>query len=196
MGHGWEALRNEPQARRYLGSPEMLRAPRVADIVLADAAATAAGMEGLVDQVLLEEASLAPLDLLSPRHRAATFREAVGQGLGPPPGFMRATAAVSRFVIIRAHDEVLTGRLTLRAAGDVTVVANGVHVITFTAEPSWGTYDVPMPLCRGRNLISLHWPHPRPDVAATFERAARRLERGLYPEVLAAFGEIHAFTAS
>lgn len=31
---------------------------------------------------------------------------------------------------------------------------------------------------------------------AEFERATRRLERGLYPEVLVAFGELHAFTAS
>ena len=192
----WDALGREPQGRRYLGAPEMMRAPRVADMTLADAMAAAAGADGLVDRILIEEAALAPLDLLSPSHRAATFREAVGQGLGPAPGFVRATAPVSRFAVVRADAEQLTARITLRAAGDVTVVVNGVRVGRLAAKPQWTTSDIALALNRGRNLVELHWPPPRPDAVAEFERAARRLERGLYPEVLVAFGELHAFTAS
>lgn len=192
----WDALGREPQGRRYLGAPEMMRAPRVADMTLADAMAAAAGADGLVDRILIEEAAPAPLDLLAPSYRAATFREAVGHGLGPAPGFVRATAPVSRFVIVRAEAELLTARVTLRAAGEVAVVVNGVRVGSVAAQMRWTTSDIALALNRGRNVIELHWPPPRPDATLEFERAARRLERGLYPEVLVAFGELHAFTAS
>ena len=174
----------------------MLRAPRMADLVLADAAAAAARRDDLVDRVLLEEAAPAPLDILALRHRAATVREALGQGLGPPPGFVRATAPVSRFVVVRASAEDLKARITLRSAGEVAVVVNGRRVAALPAEPEWKTFEVPLVLARGRNAIELHWPPPQVDAAAEFERGARRLERGLYPEVLAAFGELYAFTAS
>jgi hypothetical protein len=192
----WDAVGRDPQGRRYLGAPEMMRAPRVADLTLANALAAAADADGLVDAILLEEADPAPVDLLAPRHRATTFRDVVGQGLGPPLGFVRATAPISRFVVVRARAENLSARITLRAGGVVAVVVNGVRVAALPAGMRWTTSELALPLDRGHNLIELHWPPPRPDTSAQFERAARRLERGLYPEVLAAFGEVHAFVAS
>ena len=70
-----------------------------------------------------------------------------------------------------------------------------LRVAGVAATMQWTTHEFALPLDRGRNVIELQWPPPRPDAAAEFERAARRLERGLYPEVLAAFGELHAFVA-
>ena len=124
------------------------------------------------------------------------MREASGQGLGPAPGFVRATAPISRFVVVRRDAEQLTARITLRAAGEMNVIVNGMAAGRVAARREWTTSDLVIALNRGRNLIELHWPPPQPDAAAEFERAARRLERGLYPEVLVAFGELHAFTAS
>jgi hypothetical protein len=192
----WDAVGRDRQGRRYLGAPEMMRAPRVADLTLANALAAAADADDLVGRILLEEVDAAPLDLLAPRHRATTFRDVVGQGLGPPLGFVRATAPISRFVVVRARAENLSARITLRASGVVAVVVNGVRVAALPAGMRWTTSELALPLDRGHNLIELHWPPPRPDTSAQFERAARRLERGLYPEVLAAFGEVHAFVAS
>ena len=193
--HAWEAIDREPQGRRYLGAAEMLRAPRVADITLAKALAAAAGNDSLVDEVLIEEAAVLPLDLLAPKHRATTFRDVIGQGLGPTPGFVRATAPRSRFVVVRANAETLTARITLRAAGEVAIVVNGAESLRVPARRQWTTTEFGLTLNRGPNVIELRWPTPQPDAAAEFERAARRLERGLYPEVLIAFGEVHAFTA-
>ena len=192
----WEAVGRDPQAHRYLGAPEMMRAPRVADLTLANALAAAADADGLVDAVLLEEADPVPVDLLAPRHRATTFRDVIGQGLGPLLGFVRATAPISRFVVVRAQAENLSARITLRASGVVAVVVNGVRVAELPSRMRWTTSELSLPLDRGHNLIELHWPPPQPDTSAQFERAARRLERGLYPDVLAAFGELHAFVAS
>ena len=139
---------------------------------------------GAVDRILLDEADEPPLDLLRSRHRAATFREAVGQGIGPPLGFVRATAPVSRFFVVRARSEHLTGRVTLRATGNVEAVVNGGGGAVLPAEPRWKAYELPLPLNRGRNVVELRWLAPQPDAPKEFERAARRLERGLYPEVL------------
>lgn len=191
----WEEIGREPQGRRYLGAAEMLRAPRVADLGLASALAAAAGDEAMVEAVMIEDASPPPLDLLASRHRATTMRDAVGQGLGPPLGFVRATAPISRFVIARAKAELLTARLTLRADGEVGVTVNDVESARVPARARWTTTEFALALNRGLNVIELRWPRPRPDVEAELERAARRLERGLYPEVLVAFGAVHAFTA-
>jgi len=96
---------------------------------------------------------------------------------------------------VRAAAEILTARITLRAAGDVAIVVNGAESARVAARTQWTTTEFGLKLNRGQNVIELAWPTPRPDAAAEFERAARRLERGLYPEVLIAFGEVHAFTA-
>jgi hypothetical protein len=191
----WASFGKEPQARRYLYAPEMLRAPRVDDTTLARALAAAAGDPGLVDRIALEQASGGAIDLLDTAHRAATFREAVGQGLGPSLGFVRATAPVSRFVVVRQRAETLDAAVTLRAAGPVRLVVNGVSVGEVGARPEWSTATFRLALDRGRNTIELHWPAPHPEVWREHERAARQLERGLYPDVLTAFGEVHAFTA-
>jgi len=190
----WEAVAREPQGRRYLGAAEMLRAPRVADITLAKALASAAN-EDLIDNILIDEAVSTPIDLLAPKHRATTIRDVFGQGLGPSPGFVRATAPRSRFVLVRANAETLTARITLRAAGEVAVFVNDAESARVRARMHWTTVEFAVALNRGQNVIELRWPAPQPDCAAEFERAARRLERGLYPEVLIAFGEVHAFTA-
>jgi hypothetical protein len=72
---------------------------------------------------------------------------------------------------------------------------NGVPVCTVAAGRQWTTFVLTLPAARGVNRIELEWPllSPRAD---SLERAARRLERGVYPDVFPAFGEIHAFTAS
>jgi hypothetical protein len=195
LSSSWPVLRAEPQIGRYFGSPEMLRAPRVADVVLADAVATAAKLNGRVDEILIEEAAPAPLDLLTPRYRATTFREAIGLGLGPAPAYIRATARVSRFFVVRPRPERLHARLTLRCDGVVSVDINGEAAGTLAGESRWKSFELPLVLARGRNVIELHWPAPRQNAPDLFEQAARRLERGLYPEVLVAFGELFEFRA-
>ena len=192
----WEVIGRDPQGRRYLGAIEMLRAPRVADITLATALASAAGGDEVVDRLLMEEAPFLPLDLLAPKHRATTMRDVIGQGLGPMIGFVRATSPRSRFIVYRASGETLTARITVQAHGDVAVVVNGTEAARISAQPHWTTTEFGLELNRGQNVIELHWPTPQPDVEVEFERAARRLERGLYPEVLVAFGAVHAFTAT
>jgi hypothetical protein len=191
----WDVIAREAQGRRYLGARDMLRAPRVADITLARALASAAGDDSLVDQILIEDASPLPIDLLATRHRATTMRDAIGQGLGPSLGYVRATAPVSRFVVARAGEETLAVSITLRAEGAVLVLVNGVETARIAARGQWTTTRFNVTLQRGQNMVELHWPAPRPDIEGELERAARRLERGLYPEVLVAFGAVHAFTA-
>jgi hypothetical protein len=196
LTRAWEVLRTEPQVWRYLGAPEIQRAPRVVDVALADALAEAADLGGLVDQLLVEESASIPLDLLAPRHRAATFREAVGQGIGPQLGFVRVTAPTSRFLVVRPVAQELTGRITLRASGRVSVIVNDVRVAEIPGQADWETCQVRLPLTAGRNVVELRWPPPAAEIEPALERAARRMERALYPEPLAAFGELHGFTAS
>ena len=98
-------------------------------------------------------------------------------------------------MLVRAGAETLTARVTLRAAGEVAVFVNGAESARLPARMQWTTAEFGLSLNRGQNVIELRWPAPQPDCAVEFERAARRLERGLYPEVLIAFGEVHAFTA-
>ena len=190
-----DRAQHEPQMRRYLGSREMLRAPRVADTCPRRRDCEGGAEDGIVDDLLIGEAAETPLDLLLPRHRASTFREAVGQGLGPPLAFVRATASTSRFFVVRREAEELTAHVTLRAAGSVTVMVNGVRTDVLQAEDRWKTFVIRLALGKGRNT-------DRPGLARTAGgrrgdvRARGATARtGLYPDALAAFGEVYAFTA-
>jgi hypothetical protein len=89
----------------------------------------------------------------------------------------------------------LHARLTLRCDGVVSVDINGEAAGTLAGESRWKSFELPLVLARGRNVIELHWPAPRQNAPDLFEQAARRLERGLYPEVLVAFGELFEFRA-
>jgi hypothetical protein len=71
---------------------------------------------------------------------------------------------------------------------------NGSAAGALRADVRWQTFALELEAQEGLNRIALEWPLRPPPVDA-FEQAARRLERGAYPDVLPVFGEIHAFTA-
>jgi hypothetical protein len=71
---------------------------------------------------------------------------------------------------------------------------NGSAAGALAADVRWKTFALDLVAQAGLNRIALEWPL-LPPPAGAFERAARRLERGAYPDVLPVFGEVHAFTA-
>jgi hypothetical protein len=162
----WEAVAREPQGAVTSAPRKCCAHTRVADITLAKALASAAN-EDLIDNILIDEAVV---DTARPARRrstrATTIRDVFGQGLGPSPGFVRATAPRSRFVLVRANAETLTARITLRAAGEVAVFVNGAESARVRARMQWTTVEFAVSLNRGQNVIELRWPAPQPDCAA------------------------------
>ena len=71
---------------------------------------------------------------------------------------------------------------------------NGSAAGAVAADVRWQTFALDLTVRTGLNRIALEWPL-LPPPADAFEQAARRLERGAYPDVLPVFGEVHAFTA-
>jgi hypothetical protein len=192
----WDALARTPAVRRYLGGTEMLRLGRLADFQLSAVLAEVAGDLPLRRELLLAENADGAVDLLEPRFDAATFGERGGHSLGPPRSFLRATGPTSRFFLVRREAGTAHARLTCRAAGRVEVRVDGVGVATVAAEPAWCTFDLELPVRVGVNLVELVWPEAHPAGFEDRERAARRLERGLYPDTLPARGDVHALTVT
>ena len=70
----------------------------------------------------------------------------------------------------------------------------GRHDVRLAVEDHWQTFEFELHAPKGLSRVTLEWP-VRPPPPDSLERAARRLERGAYPDVFPWFGEVHAFTA-
>ena len=195
-------LCESPIARRYLLAPEV-RNQKIGDFGLMEAVMRALDAHGLdarpeVGRLLKADYAAAdPVDLLDPHYRAFTFRDRGGYALAAERAFLRATDLVSRFALVRALAGTVRLEITCRArvAGEVRVRLNGQACGVLRTQPVWATSTVTVTAREGLNWIELEWPPSAPP-ADEIERAARKLERGLYPDVLPAYAEIHALTAS
>jgi hypothetical protein len=207
LTEAFDRLTRAPNARRYMTTADPRHLGKLADFDLVDAVADALEAVGVpareeVAKILRSEHGRAPrVDLLDPRYRATTFRGRDGYSLGPQRAYHRALDLVSRFFLIRDDSEPLLLRVTARlpaGEGDVHARVNGSTVATFAAGREWRNAEISVPadaVRPGLNRVDLRWPLLAPPSAKLLEKDARRLERGLYPEVLPAYGEVHAFTA-
>jgi len=194
-------LCESPIVRRYLLSPEVRR-QKLADFRLMEAVLRALEEVGIdvraqIERLLKEEhGAWESVDLLDPRYRAFTFRDRGGYALGPERAYVRAPNVTSQFALILAQAGPVSLQITCRApaAGDVRVSVNGQPAGAAAVRPVWLTSELVIAAREGLNWIELEWPAAAPP-QDELERAARRLERGLYPEVLPAYGEIHTFIA-
>jgi hypothetical protein len=190
-----------PAARRYLGGAELRRLGRLADfsltVVMTDALeAAGVSARGVLARVLAAEADEGLVDLLSARHCASTFRERSGHSLGPQRAYLRATAPVSRFHFVQSLPGPVRVRLTCRVAGGgkARVALNDRQPIEIDAAGTWATHPLTFDARAGLNVLEIGWPPPHPRSAQLLEHAARRLERGVYPDAFVAFGEVHTLT--
>ncbi len=207
LTEAFDRLTRAPNARRYLTLADPRLMEKLADFDLVDAVADALEADGTParEEVLTilraEHGRARHVDLLDPRYRATTFRERGGYSLGPERAYHRALDLVSRFFLIRDRPEPVLLRIAARlpaGEGDVGVRVNGTTVGAFAATRAWRNAEMQVAadaLRIGINRVELVWPLLALPSAELLEEAARRLERGVYPEVLPAYGELHAFTA-
>jgi hypothetical protein len=203
MSASFETLSESPAVRRYLAAADPRVMEKLADFALIETMVgtlEAAGISARARAaVLLQDdgAPGRPVDLLEPRRRATTFRGRGGYSLGPERVYVQALDTTSTFFFTRAAGGPIRCRLTCRlpgGEGKVRVRMNGVPKSALAARRRWTTFEFTLPGVVGVNQIELDWPL-LPPPADSLERAARRLERGTYPDVLPVFGEVHAFTA-
>lgn len=195
-------LCDSAMVRRYLLAPE-LHGQKLADLPLIEAMVGAlekSGMSvrGSVERLLEDEhGAIDRVDLLDPRYRAFTFRDRAGYALAPERAYYRASDVQSRFALVRAQAGPVRLAITCRAPaeGEAGVRMNGQHAANLHIGTAWRTFTFEVAARRGVNWIVVEWPAAAPP-AGELERAARRLERGVYPDVLPGFGEVHSFVAS
>lgn len=203
-----EACRS-PLVRRYLAATDARVMDKLADFALVDVVVGVLEERGIevrenVEALLREEHGRAGrVDLLQDRYHARTFRERKGYSLGLERGYYQALDVWSRFHLVLDGPRAVRLRLACRLphgpGGEVAVTLNGRRLAELPAEPAWRTFDVAVPpeaTRAGLNQVELEWPLPRDGWAGELERAARNLERGIYPDALPVFGEVHALTAS
>jgi hypothetical protein len=91
--------------------------------------------------------------------------------------------------------------LTVRlpgGSGEAEVALNGAVRERLSLDGSWRTEVLELPagaLRRGLNELEISWPFAAAP-KGELERAAHRLERGIFPDVYPAYGEIHTFAAT
>jgi len=199
-------------AARYLSAFDPQRTERLADFQLLEVIAETLEEGGIstsarLRTMLIEEHGSVSgnVDLLEPCYRARSFRERAGYSLGPERAFYRALDTTSAFYLVRDATQPVRLQLTCRvpsageARADVAVSVNGSSVGVFNVGASWQTFELTIPAAvvrEGVNVVEIDWPLLGPAWQDELERGARRLERGVYPDVLPAWGEIHRFTAS
>jgi hypothetical protein len=109
---------------------------------------------------------------------------------------MQAFTPTSVFFLTRPRAAAVSFRLTCRlpcSRGEVAAAISG-RGVRLAVEEHWQTFEFELRAPKGLSRITLDWP-VRPPPPDSLERAARRLERGGYPDVFPWFGEVHAFTA-
>jgi hypothetical protein len=138
-----------------------------------------------------------PIDLLRPSRRATTFRERGAHALGGERAYVLAFTPKSVFFLTRPRAGPVSFRLTCRlpgGRGEVVAAIDGGRDVRLTVEERWKTFEFALRAPKGLSQVNLDWP-VRPPPPDSLERAARRLERGGYPDVFPWFGEVHAFQA-
>jgi hypothetical protein len=205
----FDEIAESPIARRYLDASGVRGRDRLADFVLVDAIVHVLQRSGIdaaepVEALLVDEHGSESIDLLATRFSAPTFRHLDGHSLGPPRAYYRAFDLRSSFYLVVPRPHPMHLRLTCRLRGangergDVGVVLNDVRVERLSAGDGWETFELLVDadtVRAGVNVVVLEWPPLAPPWEAELERAARRLERTVFPDVLPAHGEVHAFTA-
>ena len=203
MCRSFETLSERPAVRRYLAAADPRVMSKLADVVLIEAMVSALESVGVAARAtvarLLQEndQSRRPVDLLAAHRRATTFRERGGYSLAYERAYVRALDTLSVFFVARAEAGPLSCRLTCRlpgGEGEVAVRMNSVPAGILVVRREWATFDLTLPGAVGINRIELDWPLLSPP-PGSIEHAACRLECGAYPDVLPAWGEVHAFTA-
>ncbi|MEK6276210.1 MAG: hypothetical protein AABM30_12895 [Actinomycetota bacterium] len=203
MCKSFDEVARRPNVRRYLAPEGRRPMRRLADVIL---------VEAIVDVLASHEIPLQedgappgePIDLLAGRHQSSTFREEGGYTFGPKPAYRRFFGLVSAFQLRCAAPAPLRLRLTCRVPSangqspPVEVRVNGAAIGELPASATWATAELEVPgaeIRAGANRIEIAWPLLEPRWEEQLERAARSLERGVRPDVLPVFGEVHALTA-
>ena len=201
MCESFEVLSSWPNVMRYLAPADQRVMTRLADVTLEEAIVDVLGLSEAQSE---QDGDLdGTIDLLESRYHSSTYREDRGYADGPQPAYRRAVDLVSTFHLGCAAPAPLRLRLTCRVPGanghapPVAVRVNGVAIGELPSTARWATTELEVPEARtqaGGNRIEIMWPLLEPRWEAQLERAALRLERGVRPDVLPAFGEVHALT--
>lgn len=211
MCESFDQMCHSQTVRRYLAATDPRVMDKLADFLLIEAVVDVletAGIEARerVEAILRHDHGRPSqaTDLLEDRYRARTFRERKGYSLGLERAYYQALDLCSPFYLILAEACPARFKLACRlpgaseANGEVAVNVNGVRIQLLQAGSAWQTFEfaVPQEVTRaGVNGVELEWPLRAPAWERELERGARSLERGVYPDVLPVFGEVHAFTA-
>jgi hypothetical protein len=158
-------------ASRYLVSPDPRLIARLADHEL------------IVDGWPVRK----PADLLATEHSAPTFWDWKGRAQGPERAYYRAPETRSRFFLPWDGGKARL-RLTVRGpAGNARI---GGTTVPLT--PEWSAHHFELELRPGVNELVVEWPGA---AKGDLEADARRIERGISPDVYPTYGEIHSFVA-
>ena len=202
MSASFDVLSAHPAIGRYLSVSDPRLMEKLADFALIEAMVASLEEAGVPARASAARAMAdgdgpGAIDLLRPSRRATTFRERGAHALGGERAYMQAYAPTSVFFLTRPRAGPVSFRLTCRlpgGRGEVTAGIEGGADIRLGVEEHWKTFEFDLRAPKGLSRVTLDWP-VRPPPSDSLERAARRLERGAYPDVFPWFGEVHAFTA-
>jgi hypothetical protein len=202
MSASFDVLSAHPAIGRYLSVSDPRLMEKLADFTLIEAMVSSLEEAGVparaaAARAMAESDGPGAIDLLRPSRRATTFRERGAHALGGERAYVQAFTPTSVFFLTRPRAGAVSFRLTCRlpdGGGEVTAGIEGGADIRLGVEEHWKTFEFELRAPEGLSRVTLDWPvrSPPPD---SLERAARRLERGGYPDVFPWFGEVHAFQA-
>jgi hypothetical protein len=202
MSASFDVLSAHPAIGRYLSVSDPRLMEKLADFALIEAMVASLEEAGVPARAAAARAMAdadrsGAIDLLQPSRRATTFRERGSHALGGERAYMQAFTPTSVFFLTRPRAGPVSFRLTCRlpgGGGEVTAAIEGEPGVRLAVEEHWQTFEFDLRAPEGLSRITLEWP-VRPPPPDSLERAARRLERGAYPDVFPWFGEVHAFQA-
>jgi hypothetical protein len=202
MSASFDVLSAHPAISRYLSVSDPRLMEKLADFALIEAMVASLEEAGVharaaAARAMAENDGPGAIDLLRPSRRATTFRERGTHALGGERAYVQAFTPTSVFFLTRPRAGPVSFRLTCRlpgGRGEIAVGIDGGRDIRLAVQERWKTFEFELRAPEGLSRITLEWPvrAPPPD---SLERAARRLERGSYPDVFPWFGEVHAFQA-
>jgi len=202
MSASFDVLSAHPAIGRYLSASDPRLMEKLADFALIEAMVSSLEEAGVpahaaAAQAMAQSGGSSPIDLLRPSRRATTFRERGAHALGGERAYVQAFTPTSTFFLTGPRAGPVSFRLTCRVPGgrgEVIAAIEGGPEIRLAVEEHWKTFEFELRAPAGLSRITLEWP-VRPPPPDSLERAARRLERGGYPDVFPWFGEVHAFQA-
>jgi hypothetical protein len=202
MSASFDVLSAHPAIGRYLSVSDPRLMEKLADFALIEAMVSSLEEAGVPARAAAARAMAdangpGAIDLLRPSRRATTFRERGTHALGGERAYVQAFTPTSVFFMTRPRAETVSFRLTCRlpgGRGEVATAIDGGQDIRLAVEEHWQTFEFDLRAPKGLSRVTLEWP-VRPPPPDSLERAARRLERGGYPDVFPWFAEVHAFQA-